>query len=210
MIKQNYFTDESLKKGFKIVLESHSISHAKTILSIIPTNPDLGIATSYINKIPKKMSAFYARLKNQYKIKYHTVFSAGFYKINEEDQRSNEIKIYINLNFNNSLTETEIENTDVKSQLEHQIRIQETKECGWIFDKINSMEIKVFKTGELNGSSNVKIPLRSSALINIKNDDKNCFIWSILAKLHPCENDHPNRVSNYREYFNELNIEGFD
>ena len=33
---------------------------------------------------------------------------------------------------------------------------------------------------------------------------------SILASLHPCENDHPNRVSNYKQYFNELNINGFD
>ena len=55
-----------------------------------------------------------------------------------------------------------------------------------------------------------KIPLRSSASLNIKNDDKYCFIWSILAKLHPCENDHLNRVSKYRELFDELNIEGFD
>ena len=39
---------------------------------------------------------------------------------------------------------------------------------------------------------------------------KKCFIWSILASLHPCENDHPNRVSNYKQYFKELNINGFD
>ena len=33
---------------------------------------------------------------------------------------------------------------------------------------------------------------------------------SILASLHLCENDHPNRVSNYIQYFNELNIQSFD
>ena len=37
-----------------------------------------------------------------------------------------------------------------------------------------------------------------------------CFIWSILASLHPCESDHPNRVSNFKQYFNGLNIDGFD
>ena len=72
------------------------------------------------------------------------------------------------------------------------------------------MKIRFYKTDELNGSSYVKIPLRSNALINIKNNDKYCFDWSILASLHPCENDHPNRVSNYKQYFNELNIDGFD
>ena len=33
---------------------------------------------------------------------------------------------------------------------------------------------------------------------------------SILVYLHPCQNDHPNRVSNYKQYFNELNIIVFD
>ena len=66
------------------------------------------------------------------------------------------------------------------------------------------------ESSELNGSSSVKILSRSSALVNIKNDDKYCLIWSILASLHPYENGNPNRVSNYKQDFNELNIQGFD
>ena len=46
--------------------------------------------------------------------------------------------------------------------------------------------------------------------MNIENNDKYCFLWSIIASLHPCNNIHRNRFSNYREYFNELNINGFD
>ena len=110
----------------------------------------------------------------------------------------------------NNITESDSDNIDVESQLEHQIQIQETKESGWIFDKINSMKIKFHITGELNGSSYVKIPLRANASIFNKNDDKYSFIWSILASLHPCDKDHPNRVSNYKHYFNELNFENFD
>ena len=72
------------------------------------------------------------------------------------------------------------------------------------------MKLGLYKTGELNGTSFVKIPLRSNALIKIKNNNKYCFFWSILAYLHPCDNDHPNRVSNYKQYFNELTINGFD
>ena len=95
---------------------------------------------------------------------YHLLFSASFYKINEEDQRSDEIEIFINLNINNKLTETDINKIGVKSQLEHQIQIHETIKSGWIFDKINSMKIRFYKTSELNRSSYVKIPLRSNAL----------------------------------------------
>ena len=59
----------------------------------------------------------------------------------------------------------------------------------------------------MNGSSYVKVSLRSSALVNIRNDDKYCFIWAVLASLHPC-NINPNRVSNYKQCFNELNNNG--
>ena len=104
---------------------------------------------------------------NQYKFKYHILFSASFYKINEEDQRSDEIELFIDLNIHNNLTEADIINIDVESQLEHQIQVEETKESGWIFDKYNSMKIRFYKTEELNGSSYFKIPLRSYALINI-------------------------------------------
>ena len=72
------------------------------------------------------------------------------------------------------------------------------------------MTIYFSKTDELNSSSYVKIPLRSSAILNIENDDNYCFLWTILAHLHPFENSHPNRVSNYREYFKDLKIDGLD
>ena len=63
------------------------------------------------------------------------------------------------------------------------------------------------------GSNYIKNPLRSSAILNIQKDDNYCFIWSILAHLHPIpdpKNGHPTRGSNYRQSFNELNIDGFD
>ena len=101
------------------------------------------------------------------------------------------------MNFNHNLTKTDINNIDVKSQLKHRIQIQGTKESGWIFDKFNSMKIRFYKTGELNGTNYVKIPLRSKAILNIQNIDKYCFLWSILAYLLPCKNSYPSRVSDY-------------
>ena len=163
MINPYNFFDENLKIGFKIKLESHNNNHATSLLNIILNFPDIGIETRFVNKIPIELSVIFAKLINQYKFKYHILFSASFYKINEEDQRSDEIEIFNNLNINNNLLGTVIDNIDFRSQLEHQIQIQETKESGWIFDKIISMEMRFYKTGELNGSSYVKFPLSSNA-----------------------------------------------
>ena len=91
------------------------------------------------------MATKYARIINQYNFKYHTLFSASFYKINEEDQRDDEIELNFNLNINDKLTETNYDNIDDKFQLKHQIQIQEPKKSGWIFDKINSMKIRFYK-----------------------------------------------------------------
>ena len=84
------------------------------------------------------------------------------------------------------------------------------KDSGWRFDKINSMTVFFYQTGVMSGSDCIKIPLRSNVILNTENNDKYCFLWSILAYLHLCNNNHPNRVSNYRQYFIELNIQGFD
>ena len=72
------------------------------------------------------------------------------------------------------------------------------------------MPIHFYKTGELIGSNFVTIPLRSNAILNIANNDKYCFIWSKLAGLHPCNNNHPDRVSIYKQYIKERYIESFD
>ena len=52
-------------------------------LTMTPTFPDFGIEFSYTNKFIKELSVIYARLKDQYNSKNHTLFSASFYKINE-------------------------------------------------------------------------------------------------------------------------------
>ena len=114
------------------------------------------------------------------------------------------------MNINHNLTESDIDNIDVESQLKHQIQSQETKESGWLFDKTNSMKIRFHKFGELNGSSYLKVPLRSNAILNVENVDSFCFLWSFLAYLQPCETTHPSGVGNYIQNSNELNIDCFD
>jgi hypothetical protein len=47
----------------------------------------------------------------------------------------------------------------------------------------------------------------SHYVLNIKNVDQKCILWSVLAALHPVSREsHPERVSHYRQYENELNM----
>ena len=80
-------------------------------------------------------------------------------------------------------------------------------------DKKNPVTINFFETTQMNGSNYVKLPLRSSLILIIQNDDKYCFIRSILANIHlvaDSKNGHPTRVSNYRQNINKKNIQNFE
>ena len=131
------------------------------------------------------MATVCARLVNEYKFKYQTVFSARFDKQREDGYLLDEIESFIHLNNNDNLTESDLDNIDVKSSLEHRIQQQEMNGSGWRFNKFNTMSKYSYKTVEMNSLCYVKISLRSNAILNIQNDDFYCFIWSILAYLHP-------------------------
>ena len=122
MINPYYFTDRNLKVGFKINLDSHHINHAKSKLTIIPKYPEFGIEVRYINLIVKELSVIYARLINQYKFRYQTVFTAKIDKQDENNQVLDETELFNNLNINHNLTQTDINNIVVKFPLEHRIQ----------------------------------------------------------------------------------------
>ena len=58
MVKPYYFTVKSFEKGFKIKLESHNISHANSILSIIPMESDFRRQTTITAKSQKRWLLF--------------------------------------------------------------------------------------------------------------------------------------------------------
>lgn len=46
-------------------------------------------------------------------------------------------------------------------------------------------------------------------MVNIKNEDNQCFLWSILAALHPVECNN-NRCKKYEKFLPELNTKGIE
>ena len=113
-----------------------------------------------------------------------------------------ETEQFTSLKVNQSLTWSDFEKFDLENELDAQIENLEMQDSGWRFSKSVTM-FYFYKTDQLSGRSYVIIPLRNSSTWNIENKDNYCFLWSVLAYLHHCENSPPNRVSNYRNEFNE-------
>ena len=78
----------------------------------------------------KELSVNLARLINQNKFKNQTVLSARTDKQDEINQVLDETGTFNKLNIIHNLTETDLDNIDVKSPLEHQTQQQTMKDLG--------------------------------------------------------------------------------
>lgn len=80
---------------------------------------------------------------------------------------------------------------------------------GWSLHKILRMDIYHHKYDCFNGSQYIPLPpfiANKKAVINVKNNDDKCFMWAVLAALHPID-IHAERVSKYVQFLNELNFD---
>ena len=118
----------------------------------------------YINHIIKQLSNIYARLINQYKFRYQTVFLAVFDKQNE---------IFIDLNISHNLTQTDIDKIDVISPLKHKIHDEEMKNSSWQFNKINSMTVYFYTD--------------SNIIFDVENIDKRCSLQAMFDYINSGE-----------------------
>ena len=85
---------------------------------------------------------------------------------------------------------------------------------GWVIDRIDSHYINVTPYKPLNGSSYIGLPmeLRNSkkGLINMKNEDEECFRWCHIRCLNP-QIKYPERIKKEdKKMINELNYDGIN
>ena len=159
------------------------------------------------------MGNVYAKVVNQQKFKKQLTFSVLDNKYGEENEQISEEELRITSSIAENLRQSEMDKFDNQWTLENRKQAIEMQKSGWIFTKIDTMGKSFYKPGDTNGSSFVNFPLRSSATLNFENIDNYCFLWSILAKLHPfsdSKNREATRVSKHSHYFDELNVDGFN
>jgi len=76
----------------------------------------------------------------------------------------------------------------------------EIRGSNWVLNRILNLELALNRYNPLRRKSYIPVPqtlANKKAIINVKNKDNKCFLWSILAALHPADKD-PQRVSKYK------------
>ena len=99
------------------------------------------------------------------------------------------------------------EEVNEANELSHQIDEFEQGESGYIFGSIKKLTVKMFRYHDIRASSYCKLPksfCNSASIVNIRNNDNYCFLWSILAHKYEVDN-HREKVSHYTNHFHELN-----
>ncbi|KAK3105316.1 hypothetical protein FSP39_022337 [Pinctada imbricata] len=84
------------------------------------------------------------------------------------------------------------------------------KGSGWSLEKVLTMQIHTAEYQPLKGSSYMELPRSirfTGGIVNIQNKDDKCFVWCVLASLHPADSN-AQRVQNYQQYENELDMSG--
>ena len=83
---------------------------------------------------------------------------------------------------------------------------------GWTLEAVVDITIHMAAYQPLYGATYLPTPSKLAnrkAIVNVKNTDNKCFVWAVLAGLHPVDRHaHPNRVANYTDFEVELDMAG--
>ncbi|XP_053596172.1 uncharacterized protein LOC128668043 [Microplitis demolitor] len=100
----------------------------------------------------------------------------------------------------------------VNDKLLNKVEEFNKKDSGWSLTEIHSLIITISRYAPLQAgdSTFVKLPKyiqAKKAALNIQNFDEHCFLWSIVAALHPATNGHPERKTSYPHFSSILKYE---
>ncbi|CAB4010884.1 Gastrula zinc finger [Paramuricea clavata] len=110
----------------------------------------------------------------------------------------------------------DIESTAAQNQLTILSRIETFQNLGsnWIILNIESHYVNIAMCKPLKGSSYMKLPADISnpkcGLINMKNNDEKCFMWSHLRHVRPKARRATTITKQDREFAENLDYEGID
>ena len=79
---------------------------------------------------------------------------------------------------------------------------------GWQLEENITLILECDSYNPIGGRSYLELPndiANSKAVINVRNEDEQCFKWSILSALHPASH-HAQRITKYKDYEEELNF----
>ena len=152
-------------------------------------------------------------LKNNRRTKVKMVLRSYMEKLGSSGAVIKPVTFHSNIEVSlDGTDEEELYDTMVEQILE-KIAAFQSMGSGCRFHSVTRLELHTIKYKPLNGETYIPLPEElavKKAIINMKNDDNKCFLWSILWALNPKE-CYPKRVDmEFRKKENTLNMRGIE
>ena len=99
------------------------------------------------------------------------------------------------------MNDTNIDETPglISHQLRKNIGQWLSEGSGWMIESVDEHYLNIIKYALMNGSSYIKLPSELGhhlkGLINIKNEDSECFRWCHVRLVNPDANKDPDRLT---------------
>ena len=90
-------------------------------------------------------------------------------------------------------------------------QLEDVEGSGWIFEEVERIEIHTVEWDPLRGSKFIQLPkelVDKKAVINMQNDDEECFKWCMARAANPVEKNPARIDKKLRESAKVLNMEG--
>ena len=121
----------------------------------------------------------------------------------------------------NSIAQTIMNNLEIneslqlsKQQILNKIAQWVSEGSGWTIQSVDNQYLNIVKYEPMKGNSYIKLPqeLRNSVkgLINIKNEDNECFRWCHIRHLNPQEKDPQRIKKSDKQCVDNLNYNGIE
>ena len=91
--------------------------------------------------------------------------------------------------------------------------IEHAEGSGWVFVEVEDLTLCTDKWDPIKGSSYIDLPKElknKKAIVNMKNTDNKCFLWSVLRGLNPKGRDAEKIDKDLKSKENTLNMEGIE
>ena len=80
----------------------------------------------------------------------------------------------------------------IQNTLMQKLDDEQLEGSSFVFQYVVDAILEIYKVNDIQSSSYIELPgqyKKNQSIINTINDDQLCFLWCILAHLHPVE-DH--------------------
>ena len=159
-------------------------------------------------------------LKTMKRFKFIETLEVTFEKDTIDSTTGKRISIYKTAFFNGKAkTITKVDDIEPELNMSRQeilnvIDKWVSEGSGWVIDRIDSHYLKVTLYKPLNGGSYIKLPAKlgnsRKGLINLKNEDNECFRWYHIRHLNPQMKDPQRIKKDDKKKVNELNYDGVE